>query len=233
MTGELALQPAWRWLHPAAGSATMGPSSEREAMDGQAVNDPGHPPENSAAMAGLVRRIIAGDATAEAELVQRFSRALTFLLQRLTRDAAAADDLYQETFRLVIEKVRRGELREPERLPGFVSSMARNLFLGSTRRGGRREQWHAGSEAADSAPDPAPGQLAGLLAKERAALVRRVLAELKNDRDREILSRYYIADQDKEVICRDLDLSDLHFNRVLFRARQRYKELFERWQENG
>jgi hypothetical protein len=34
------------------------------------------------------------------------------------------------------------------------------------------------------------------------------------------------------VICRDLQLSDLHFNRVLFRARQRYKELFEKWQEN-
>jgi RNA polymerase sigma-70 factor (ECF subfamily) len=108
--------------------------------------------------------------------------------------------------------------------------MARNLFLGSARRGGRRQKWQGDPEAADTAPDPAPGQLARLLAQERAAIVRRVLAELKNDRDREILSRYYIADQDKEDICRDLDLSDLHFNRVLFRARQRYRELFEKWQ---
>ena len=57
-----------------------------------------------------------------------------------------------------------------------------------------------------------------------------MLAELKNDRDREILSRHYISGEDKEDICRDLELSDLHFNRVLFRARQRYKELFERRQ---
>ena len=63
--------------------------------------------------------------------------------------------------------------------------------------------------------------------------MRRVLAELKNDRDREILSRYYIADEAKEDICRDLELSDLHFNRVLFRARQRYRELFERRQQAG
>jgi RNA polymerase sigma-70 factor (ECF subfamily) len=111
-----------------------------------------------------------------------------------------------------------------------VSSMARNLFLGSVRRGGRRQKWEGDSEAAEAAPDPAPGQLSRLLAQERAAIARRVLAELKNDRDREILSRYYIADQDKEAICRDLDLSDLHFNRVLFRARQRYRELFEKWQ---
>ena len=190
-------------------------------------------PATSELMADLVRRIVSGDPAAEAELVQRFSRALTFLLRRLTRDEAAAEDLYQETFRLVIEKVRRGELREAERLPGFVSSMARNLFLGSARRVGRRQKWQGDPEATETAPDPAPGQLQKLLAQERATMVRQVLAELKNDRDREILSRYYIADQDKEMICRDLDLSDLHFNRVLFRARQRYRELFERWQGAG
>jgi RNA polymerase sigma-70 factor (ECF subfamily) len=178
----------------------------------------------------LVHRIVSGEPAAEAELVDRFSRALSFLSRRLTRDDTAAEDLSQETFRLVIEKVRKGELREPERLPGFVSSMARNLFLGSVRRGGRRQKWQGDSEATETAPDPAPGQLARLLAQERAAAVRGVLAELKNDRDREILSRYYIAGEDKEDICRDLELSDLHFNRVLFRARQRYRELFERRQ---
>ncbi|HYN19591.1 MAG TPA: RNA polymerase sigma factor [Thermoanaerobaculia bacterium] len=188
------------------------------------------PLPGSDASAELVRRILSGDPAAETELVHRFSRALTFLLRRLTRDDAAADDLYQETFRLVIEKVRGGELREPERLPGFVSSMARNLFLSSARRRGKRQKMHDEPEAAETAPDPAPGQLAKLLVKERAATVRQVLAELRNDRDREILSRYYIADEDKDDICRDLDLSDLHFNRVLFRARQRYKKLFERTQ---
>lgn len=181
----------------------------------------------------LVHRIVSGDPAAETELVRRFSRALTFLLKRLTRDETAAEDLYQETFRLVIEKVRGGELREAERLPGFVSSMARNLFLASVRRSGRRQKWHGDAEATETAPDPAPGQLTKLLARERAAAVRQVLAELKNDRDREILSRYYIADEAKEDICRDLELSDLHFNRVLFRARQRYKELFERRQRAG
>jgi len=186
------------------------------------------PQGGSGPIVDLVRRIVSGEPAAEAELVQRFSRALSFLLRRLTRDEAAAEDLYQETFRLVIEKLRLGELREPERLPGFVSSMARNLFLGSVRRGGRRGKWHGDPEAVETAPDPAPGQLARLLAQERAAAVRRVLAELRNDRDREILSRYYIAGEDKEDICRGLGLSDLHFNRVLFRARQRYKELYER-----
>lgn len=193
----------------------------------------GAPPASPEPIVEMVRRIVAGDPAAESELVRRFSRALSFLLGRLTADSALAEDLYQETFRLVIEKVRRGELREPERLPGFVSSLARNLFLGTIRTGRRREKWHGDPAATETAPDPAPGQLTKLLARERAATVRRVLADLTNDRDREILSRYYIAGEDKEDICRDLALSDLHFHRVLFRARQRYKQLFERRAAEG
>ncbi len=49
----------------------------------------------------------------------------------------------------------------------------------------------------------------------------------ETDRDRQILYRFYIAEEDKERICADLDLSSLHFNRVLFRARQRFKDLLE------
>jgi hypothetical protein len=99
-------------------------------------------------------------------------------------------------------------LREPEKLPGFVSSMARNLFLGAIRLSGRRQKWYGDAEATETAPDPAPGQLTKLLAQERAAAVRRVLGELKNDRDREILSRYYIADENKEDICREETAND-------------------------
>lgn len=180
--------------------------------------------------ADLVRRIVARDPAAEAELVARFSRAVTFLLRRLARDEAVVEDLHQDTFRLVIEKVRAGELRDAESLPGFVSNTARLLFLGAVRLRSRRRQWQSSFDTAEAAPDPAPGPLTSLLARERAAIVRRLLGELKNDRDREILARFYIADEDKQAICRDLDLSDLHFNRVLFRARQLYLQLFEEWQ---
>jgi DNA-directed RNA polymerase specialized sigma24 family protein len=72
---------------------------------------------------------------------------------------------------------------------------------------------------------PDAGALTGLLARENAALVRQVLQELGNERDRQILLRFYLAEDDKERIAGDLGLSGLQFNRVLHRARQRYKEL--------
>jgi RNA polymerase sigma-70 factor (ECF subfamily) len=62
--------------------------------------------------------------------------------------------------------------------------------------------------------------------------VRRLIGELDTDRDRQILYRFYIAEEDKERICADLELSSLHFNRVLFRARQRFKELLEGFEKS-
>ena len=47
-------------------------------------------------------------------------------------------------------------------------------------------------------------------------------------RDREILRRFYVEDQDKEDICRALNLDSLHFNRVLFRAKKRFRKLLEK-----
>jgi RNA polymerase sigma-70 factor, ECF subfamily len=186
---------------------------------------------DGAAPGGLVDRIRAGAAGAEDELIRRFSRGITFLLRRVTRDPATAEDLHQETFRLALEKIRLGEIREPEKLPGFLTSLARNLATEDARRGIRRGQWHDHDpERVEQASDPEPGQLSALLRKERAAIVRRVIGELEQDRDRQLLFRYYIAEEEKEQICRDLALDQVHFNRVLFRARQRYKDLYEKRQ---
>jgi len=67
--------------------------------------------------------------------------------------------------------------------------------------------------------------LSVLLEKERSTIVRRILKELKSERDRQILFRFYISEEDKEIICADLGLSSQHFNRVLYRARERFREL--------
>jgi RNA polymerase sigma-70 factor (ECF subfamily) len=50
---------------------------------------------------------------------------------------------------------------------------------------------------------------------------------MPSERDRTVLSRFYIADDDKDRICEELGLSSLHFNQVLFRARERFKKLIE------
>jgi RNA polymerase sigma-70 factor (ECF subfamily) len=51
---------------------------------------------------------------------------------------------------------------------------------------------------------------------------------MPNERDIQVLYRFYIADDEKEQICADLGLTSLHLNRVLHRARERFRELYER-----
>lgn len=149
---------------------------------------------------------------------------MAVILDRHTNGRPEAEDLFQDTFRIGLEKLRRGELREPAKLPGFLAQIARSLAIEHYRKITRRKT-DADSEAVLDAVASGESPLAGLLARENAALVRRVLQDLANERDRQILLRFYIAEEDKDRISADYGLSSLQFNRVLHRARQRYKEL--------
>ena len=176
--------------------------------------------------AELVRRIRAGESIAEDELLQRYSRGVFFVINQSVADGSVAEDIYQESFRLVLEKIRGGEVREPERVSGFICSIARNLVIEHFRGSARREAREA-SEPERAIASPEPSQLDSLLREEKALLARKVLDALPSERDRTILYRFYIADDDKGEICADLGVSSLHFNQILCRARERYKKLYE------
>jgi RNA polymerase sigma-70 factor (ECF subfamily) len=175
---------------------------------------------SSAALVELTRRIMAGESGAEEELVQRYSRAVARILRKSVR-GSIRDDLYQEVFRTAIEKIRAGELRDPERLSGFVCSLTQNLALGYLRKSNPYEPFQ-------EEPQVPGDQVERLLAQEREQAARKILAELESPRDREVLYRYYLAEEDKESICAGLGLSSAHLNQVLHRARLRFRELYER-----
>ncbi len=174
--------------------------------------------------AALAERIRAGDPGAEAELVARYGNGLSYLLRKVTGNPVLSEDLLQETFRVTLRRVRAGELREPEKLGAFLRQTAKNLARAEHRRGGR---WESMDEGAPDPVDPGESQLAQVIRTEEAGLVRRVLRDLRSLRDRQLLYRFYIAEEEKEEICRDLGLSSLNFNLVLFRARERFRKLVE------
>jgi len=174
----------------------------------------------------LVERIRAGDRSMEDALVRQYSRGVQFVINQSVSDGSVGEDLYQECFRMVLEKVRGGEVHEPDRLSGFICSLARNIVIEYFRKTSRRETYHA---AADERviPSPEPSQLDRLLRQEKGSLARRVLDALPSDRDRSVLYRFYIAEDDREEICADLGIEATLLSQILCRARQRYKILFE------
>ena len=125
----------------------------------------------------------------------------------------------------MIEKLRKGELREPAKLPGFLAQIARSLAIEHYRKAQRRKT-EPDSEAIAEVEAFGSGPLSELLSREDAGLVRQVIRELGTERDRDILLRFYIAEEDKERIKEDFGLSSLQFNRVLHRARERYRDLY-------
>jgi RNA polymerase sigma-70 factor (ECF subfamily) len=174
----------------------------------------------------LVNRIRAGDQQAQAELVERYSQGVQVILRREVSNTATVEDLYQDTFRIVLEKIRRGDVREPEKLSGFVVSVARNLIIDYFRRATRLAN-EVSVDAAEPLPHPAPDQFEELLLKEKSDLIWQIFKVMSNKRDIQVLLRFYLAEEDRERICADLGLTKRYFNVVLHRARERFRELYE------
>ena len=174
--------------------------------------------------ADLVHRIQQGDAEAEAELVHRYRRGVSVIIAKAGRGRVPVEDLCQDVLATAIEKIRGRAVRGPERLSGFIAGLARMLVMDHVRKHRSRTAIEAKMPPVRDAQ--AAVAVSRLLEAEQAAIVREVLAELESPRDREILFRFYLQEDDKERICRDLGLTAVHFNRVLFRARERYRALY-------
>jgi RNA polymerase sigma-70 factor (ECF subfamily) len=174
----------------------------------------------------LVRRIAAGDPQAEEDFIRRYQRPLREILRRRTGDHELAQDLLQDTFAVVLERLRHRGLEDPGKLAAFLHRTACNLAIGHFRRESRRRT-DADSERVQIQPDPQGSLLDRVLRDEAGSMVRRLLSELRTPRDREVLMRFYVREQEKPAICAAIGLKPEQFDRVISRARQRFRALVE------
>jgi RNA polymerase sigma-70 factor, ECF subfamily len=181
-------------------------------------------PDASDSAASLAQRIQRGDSPAEALLVARFSRGVRTVIRHVSSDPTMADDLFQETFRLGLERIRAGALRDPSQVAAFLAGLARTLATEHFRRLRRAPQEDA--SVLERMAAPGGSSLDAVTRREEAGQIAATLESLPTDRDREVLRRFYLTMDDKERICADLGLTRLQFNRVLHRARERFRELW-------
>jgi RNA polymerase sigma-70 factor (ECF subfamily) len=170
--------------------------------------------------ASLVAAIGDGSMLRE-ELYVRYRRPLlqVFLQRRVQRDVA--EDLLQRTFLQAIQKIRSDGLEDPSKLGGYLYRTACNLATAYWRGELARRQDFDPKELSELKDE-------ALSLEERvdneilAKWVRGLMGRLTLARDREVLVRFYLHEESKDSICRTLKLSDLQFNQVLWRARQRF-----------
>ena len=174
----------------------------------------------------IVSRISRGDKLAEQELVTTYYRGLMFILNRQTQNQALSQDLAQDTFIVVIQKARDNAITNPAALSAFIRQIGINLLIGHKRKETRRDT-HGVDNIEIHAPTDNMEISQALHSDKLLQVTTQLLNELKVQRDKEILQSYFIYDKNKQQICQDLDLSAEHFDRVLFRARQRLKQLIQ------
>jgi RNA polymerase sigma-70 factor, ECF subfamily len=161
----------------------------------------------------LVRRAQAGEQSAMGELFTRFRPVVLAVISRRVRDVADAEELAQDVFVKMIEKL--DQLRQPEAFPGWIKQIAVRLTQNFLRR---RVLVHDHDDMIGQTEGSEASPLANALVGERESSVREGLGRLR-DMDREALEAFYI----KSIleIADQLDAPVGTIKRRLHVARQR------------
>jgi len=142
---------------------------------------------------------------AEAELVRRYWDRVRLFAVRRTGDAAAAEDVAQETLRRVLDALRADRVADIGALPGFVFQTARHVCLHHARSAAREGRALARLSEVSDRP-PAPDALGALVSAERAAAVRAALEEMPED-DRTLLRAIYFDQTEPDEVAARLRVS--------------------------
>lgn len=173
----------------------------------------------------LIRNIRDGDSRAEEELVRLFSARVRAVARRMVRDDDSADDIHQEVFLALLKRLRRSDLADPAAIFGFIVRIAqRKVFALRAARRRRAEQ--------QELPDTLRTEdvLLRVLARERLHQTLSAMSCLREERDREVLFRLYVAEENRAHVQNALGLSAEHLSRVAYRARRRLRSLLKKTQ---
>lgn len=159
-------------------------------------------------------------------LIAKDYAGLRLLLIRRTRNEALAADILNDAICTTLEKWRAGQIERPELICGFIFQVALNLLRNHHRNLGERADRRAQVEKLEVLEDGSDSADAAIQSN-LALRVKGFLQGLNNVRDRLILKRFYLDEEDKSSICRDLQLSAEQFDKVLHRAKARLKDLLQ------
>ena len=191
--------------------------------------DPGDQVEFFAFDKGYVDRLRDGDPTTEHHFVSYFEQLLRIKLRARRLASDVVDDLRQKTFVRVIEKVRKDEVRQPERFGAFVNSTCNNVLLEYYRDVHKSPQMDESQlETTDKVLD-----LEGMLVtKQSGERVRQILAEMP-EKDRLLLRAIFLEEKDKDEVCQELRVERDYLRVLVHRAKDKFRALYEKDRMGG
>jgi RNA polymerase sigma factor (sigma-70 family) len=157
------------------------------------------------------------------DLYRVFSNGIRFYLYRQF-GSQDLDDKVHDIFLTVILAIRGGEVREPERLMGYVRTVVRRQVASYIEKAMHLRLRQTGLDRVMPLSDRRPDPERSAIERQNTELAMRILNSVRK-RDREVLIRFYLKEQTAPEICRDMDLSDTQFRLIKSRAKTRFGEL--------
>jgi RNA polymerase sigma-70 factor, ECF subfamily len=175
----------------------------------------------SSRLADLVERIRHGHPTGFEELYGLARNFSFFLVRQLGNDDL--QDKIHDVFVTTAQAITAGKLRDPERLVPFITTITRFYTYGQIDRRSRWRKMEGTLEHVNVA-DSRVNLEQSAYRNQKARIVREILRSLK-PRDGELLRRFYLQEQSKEEICREMKLTATQFRLLKSRAKSRFAAL--------
>ena len=166
-----------------------------------------------------LRRLAACDLGTETHFVRYFTELMRIKLRNRMLHAPEIEDVINETFTRVLTAIKKGEIRQPERLGAYVNSVCNNV-LAETYRDVSRNR-HQDVDCVDVI-DPQCDIEETVYQQERQISVHSVLRKLAC-KDRAILCAHFLQEMDKDEICRMFDVDRGYMRVLLHRAKMAFQ----------
>ena len=168
---------------------------------------------------------------AESELYRRFAPRVRLYGLRHLRDEAAAWDLMQQVMLLTIEKLRRGDVRDPDQIASFVLGTSRTMAISVRRKEVRRERlrevfWHQDIVRSEDVP---PYRTYYDIYIER---LEHCLTQL-TDRERSVMYLTFYAESGAAAVAAEVGVSEGNVRVIRHRAVAKLRECVLAGEQEG
>lgn len=168
-----------------------------------------------------VRRLRQGDRDTAAHFEAYFRDLLLIKLRRRLATADAIEDVRQEVFLRVLNKL--ADLRDGRKLGAFVNSICNHVLMEHYRDDARASR----TDAPAPAPEESEDIERELVDEETRARVRRVLSRMP-ERDADILRALFLDELSKDEVCRRFSIDRAYLRVLLHRAKEKFRGEFAR-----
>ncbi|HNV98487.1 MAG TPA: sigma-70 family RNA polymerase sigma factor [Chitinophagales bacterium] len=165
----------------------------------------------------LVELYLAGEESALGELLNRHKDRIYTYIYLFCRDTHTAEDLLQETFIKVIDKLRSGKYQEQNKFLPWISRVAYNLCIDYYRREKRMPKvvTRDGFDIFSVLKFSEPGAEGKVMDHEFSSRVRKLLEYLPEEQREVVVLRHYMDLNFREIA----EMTGVNINTALGRMR--------------